>query len=54
MSSVTPSGLPGNGTSGGPSFSEDGRYLLFHSFAFNLVAGDTNAFDDVFVRGPAR
>ena len=33
-----------------PSLSADGRYVSFHSTATNLVAGDTNAKDDVFVR----
>jgi len=40
----------GNGASYDPSISADGRYVAFHSFASNLVAGDTNALPDVFVR----
>ena len=32
------------------SFSADGRFLAFSSYATNLVAGDTNGFGDVFVR----
>jgi Tol biopolymer transport system component len=32
------------------SISADGRYVAFHSYATNLVAGDTNGFLDVFVR----
>jgi Tol biopolymer transport system component/putative cell wall-binding protein len=33
-----------------PSISADGRYVAFQSGATNLVTGDTNASDDVFVR----
>jgi len=32
-----------------PRISADGRYVAFHSYGTNLVAGDTNGFDDVFV-----
>ena len=32
-----------------PSISGDGRYVAYASLATNLVAGDTNAFSDVFV-----
>jgi Tol biopolymer transport system component len=32
-----------------PRISADGRVVSFHSFATNLVAGDTNGFIDVFV-----
>ena len=32
-----------------PSLSADGRYVAFHSYASNLVAGDTNFAPDVFV-----
>ena len=38
-----------NGTSTGPSLSFDGRVVAFHSSATNLVAGDTNGYDDMFV-----
>ena len=31
-----------------PTISEDGRFVAFESEATNLVAGDTNGFDDVF------
>src|SRR5689334_19763694 len=53
--SVTPSGQSGNGASGpdsdpGLCLSADGRYVAFHSNASDLVAGDTNAQPDVFVR----
>jgi Tol biopolymer transport system component len=40
---------PGNGRSTGPVFSPDGSRLAFTSLASNLVAGDGNGFDDVFV-----
>ncbi|MEA2000282.1 MAG: cadherin domain-containing protein, partial [Actinomycetota bacterium] len=33
-----------------PSLSSDGRYVVFNSFATNLVAGDINGLRDVFVR----
>lgn len=33
-----------------PSISADGRYVAFDSWASDLVAGDTNALSDVFVR----
>ena len=48
-------GTQGNFTSGGfgagpARVSEDGQYVVFGSFANNLVAADTNGFDDLFVR----
>ena len=48
--SVTPSGMNSNGQSELPAISADGRYVGFQSEASNLVAGDTNANSDVFVR----
>jgi len=39
-----------NGESYGYSISADGRYVAFQSDASNLVAGDTNASADVFLR----
>ena len=48
--SVGPSGLPGDGPSGGASISADGRRIAFTSSATQLVAGDTNGVADVFVR----
>ncbi|MBI5433483.1 MAG: PD40 domain-containing protein [Planctomycetes bacterium] len=42
-------GLVGNGDSGFPSLSSDGRYIAFHSDAWQLVPGDTNYVRDVFV-----
>ncbi|MDY6789864.1 MAG: calcium-binding protein [Thermodesulfobacteriota bacterium] len=47
--SVDNSGGQGDGFSYGPSISSDGRYVAFHSIATNLVNGDTNSSDDVFV-----
>lgn len=38
-----------NGNSFHPAISLDGRYVAFHSAATNLVDGDTNDVDDVFV-----
>ncbi len=48
--SVSSSGLQGNFASSFPSISTDGRFVAFHSIAGNLVAGDTNGWQDVFVR----
>jgi hypothetical protein len=47
--SVDSFGVEGNGTSGAPSISADGRYVLFESTASNLVPGDTNGASDVFL-----
>jgi len=49
-SSVSSSGVEGNGASVSPSLSGNGRYVAFTSAADNLVAGDTNGATDVFVR----
>jgi Tol biopolymer transport system component len=48
--SVTPAGNPGNDVSRDPSVSASGQFVVFGSFATDLVAGDTNARQDVFVR----
>jgi Tol biopolymer transport system component len=48
--SVGAAGVQGNRASFGPAISADGRYVAFESDARNLVAGDTNASTDVFVR----
>lgn len=48
--SVATDGSVGNGPSSHPSMSSDGRYVAFQSDATNLVAGDTNATTDIFVR----
>ena len=39
-----------NGTSWYSSVSSDGRYVAFESIATNLVTGDTNGAEDIFVR----
>ena len=41
------------GYSNNPSTSADGRYVAFASTSMNLVAGDTNGQQDVFVRDRA-
>ncbi len=47
-------GDQGNGHSNygstNPSLSADGRYAAFHSWFFNLVAGDTNDAYDIFIK----
>ena len=48
--SVSTAGVEANGPSGPPSISGDGRYVVFASAATNLVAGDTNAAADIFLR----
>ncbi len=48
--SVASLGAEGNEGSSYPSISADGRHVAFHSFATNLVGGDTNGSSDVFVR----
>ncbi len=45
-------GSQGNGTTELPSVSSDGRFVGFSSESSNLVDGDTNGVEDVFVRGP--
>jgi hypothetical protein len=60
--SIAPDGSPANGDSGSTSTSPngslavsfDGRYVAFVSSASNLVAGDTNGVDDVFVADTCR
>ena len=47
--SISSAGIQGNNNSGNPSISSDGRYVAFSSNAYNLVAGDTNKKQDVFV-----
>jgi len=48
--SVDSSGAQGNGFSYLPSISADGRFVAFSSNASNLVSGDTNNSQDMFVR----
>ncbi|MEZ4512377.1 MAG: thrombospondin type 3 repeat-containing protein [Chloroflexota bacterium] len=47
--SVDSSGGQGNDGSTVSSISSDGRFVAFHSFARNLVSGDTNGWEDIFV-----
>ncbi|HEX9712994.1 MAG TPA: hypothetical protein VGB52_10655 [Actinomycetota bacterium] len=47
--SVSSAGEPGNGASRGVDISGDGRYVVFESWATNLVPGDTNRVADIFV-----
>lgn len=42
-------GMQGNDRSVGPSISADGRSIAYGSTASNLIAGDTNGTEDVFV-----
>jgi Tol biopolymer transport system component len=48
--SVTPTGDPGNDQSAPPMISASGRYVVFYSYASNLVPGDRNLEPDVFIR----
>ena len=49
--SVDVSGIGGgNNNSSSPSISSNGQWIAFHSAASNLVTGDTNNCDDIFVR----
>lgn len=50
IGSATPAGLPGNGESAKCSLSADGRWLVFTSLASDLVPGDVNDRQDVFLR----
>jgi len=47
--SVDSSGAEGNSSSTLPWISDDGRLVSFQSYAWNLVAGDTNEAWDIFV-----
>ncbi len=47
--SIRSTGRQGNGDSSGPSISADGRFVAFQSEATNLVRGDENGMEDVFV-----
>ncbi|MGH8879054.1 MAG: TolB family protein, partial [Stackebrandtia sp.] len=47
--SVAGDGSQANGSSHDGVVSADGRYIAFQSFADNLVPGDTNGVEDVFV-----
>ena len=47
--SVSSSGVEGFGGSAAPSISADGHYIVFSSWAGNLVAGDSNGAFDIFL-----
>src|SRR6266511_3498651 len=47
--SIDGAGAQANSHSFAPAISGDGRFIAFYSHASNLVAGDTNGVDDVFV-----
>ena len=47
--SLSSAGSQANGSSYLASISDDGRYVAFRSDAADLVQGDTNGFDDIFV-----
>ena len=47
--SVASNGTQGDNYSYSPAISADGRYVTFYSYATNLVDGDTNGFEDIFV-----
>ncbi len=51
--SISTTGLQGNGASQAAGVSDDGRSVAFESEARNLVPGDTNASQDIFVRDRA-
>jgi Tol biopolymer transport system component len=48
--SLAATGLAGDNTSLSPALTADGRFVVFYSYAVNLVPGDTNSFSDIFVR----
>jgi Tol biopolymer transport system component len=48
--SVDPAGVPGNNVLESPAISGDGRYVVFSSYATNLVSNDTNYQSDEFLR----
>src|SRR5262249_33256553 len=47
--SISSAGVEGDGDSGAPSISADGRFVAFESRATNLVVGDTNKKQHVYV-----
>ena len=48
--SVALGGATGNARSRWPTVSDNGRFVVFHSEATDLVAGDTNGVSDLFLR----
>ena len=51
--SVASDGTEGNNSSSGPAISADGRHVAFNGTASNLVPGDTNWDNDIFVHDRA-
>ena len=53
--SITPEAGNPNGPSEAPTLSATGRYVTFESLASNLIEGDANGLEDIYVsdRGPA-
>ena len=49
LASVTTGGVQGNAGSYDPQISADGRFVVFVSDATNLVPGDTNGHQDIFI-----
>ena len=47
--SRAPTGSPGSADSREPMISADGRFVVFRSFAGDLVPGDSNGQEDIFV-----
>ena len=50
MVSRNSANVQGVGDSFSPTLSDDGRYVAFYSYANNLVAGDSNEHEDIFVK----
>ncbi len=48
--SIATDGTQGDGDSVRPTISADGKFVVFQSLASNLVADDTNALEDIFLR----
>ncbi len=48
--SANSNGVMGNNYSQWNAISADGRYVIFQSAASNLIPGDMNGFDDIFLR----
>ena len=50
QASVSTAGTPGNADSSYPDITPDGQYVVFESFATNLVAGMSDANKDIYLR----
>lgn len=48
--STNSSGIAANGSSNTAKMSDDGRYIVFHSSAYNLVDNDNNGATDIFLK----